>query len=169
MVALAIALAARSPVAQAQDLADIPVPDLIAQAPGLPPVALYTLAAKLFAAGRRDEAVVWFYIAQIRSRFRLATAPDLPPDGEPALYASLFETIGPPINQWAFCDIDRLAAEMGRALDWDRDHANATSPKDANAAALDQVRSGLIAFRANILETRADFEKDRAARCVTAR
>jgi hypothetical protein len=57
----------------------------IAQAPNLSPDVLYLLAARLFAAGRRDEAVVWFYVAQIRVRFRLAVAPDLPPDGEPAV------------------------------------------------------------------------------------
>lgn len=87
-----------SSVTMAQDPATMPLETMIAQAPDLPPVSLYMLAGRLFAAGRRDDAVVWFYIAQIRARFRLAAAPDLRPDGEPALYGALFATMGPEIN-----------------------------------------------------------------------
>ena len=150
--------------ATAQDAQTMPLDTLVAQAPEVSPDALFVLAARLFAAGRRDEAVVWFYVAQIRMRFRLAVAPDLPPDGEPALYGALFETIGPQINGWAFGDIDRLAAHMQEALDWDGSHANAFTPKSGHAAELDQIRTGLAAFRASVLAQKEDLRRERAAK-----
>jgi len=152
-----------STAATAQDPETMPLDTLIAQAPKVTPDALFLLAARLFAAGRRDEAVVWLYAAQIRMRFRLAVAPDLPPDGEPALYGALFATIGPQINEWAFGDIDRAAAHMQEALDWDSAHANAFTPKSGHAAELKQVRSGLVAFRASILTQKDDFRRKREA------
>lgn len=150
-------------VVAAQD-ADAPsIEQTIARAPELPPVSLYQLAGRLFAAGRRDEAVTWFYIAQIRSRFRLAAMPDLPADGEPALYAALMDTLGKPINEWAFGDVDRVAAQMTAALDWDAAHANATTPKAANAAVLAQVRGGLLSLRAGVLADKDNIRRQRLA------
>ncbi len=105
--------------------------------------------------------MVWFYIAQLRARFRLAVAFDLKPDGEPAVYGALFETIGPQINGWAFGDIDSLAAHMQEALDWDSSHANAFTPKADHAAELEEVRSGLAAFRANVLARKEELRRDR--------
>lgn len=141
----------------------MPVDTLIAQAPRMPPDALFVLAARLFAAGPRDKAVARFYATQIRMRFRLPVAPDLPPDGEPALYGALFETIGPEINGWAFGDIDGTAAQTQEALDWDSAHANAFTPKSGHAAEMEQVRSGLMAFRASILTQKDEFRRQHAA------
>ncbi len=148
----------------AQDPQTMPLDTLIAQAPNVSPDVLLVLAARLFSAGRRDEAVTWFYAAQIRTRFRLAVAPDLPPDGEPALYGALLETIGPQINGWAFGDIDGVAAHMQEALDWDGSHFNAFTPKSGHALELGQVRSGLAAFRASVLTRKEELRRDRAAK-----
>ena len=152
-----------SSVATAQDPATMPLGTMMAEAPSLPPVSLYRLAGRLFAAGRRDDAVVWFYIAQIRARFRLAVAPNLAPDGEPAVYEALFETIGPQINGWAFGDIDRVAAHMQEALDWDSSHANAFTPKAGHEAELDQVRSGLMSLRVSVLTRKDELRRERTA------
>ena len=142
----------------------MPLGTMISQAPNMSPDLLYLLAGRLFAAGRCDEAVVWFYIAQLRARFRLAVAPDLKPDGEPAVYGALFETMGPQINGWAFGDIDGLAAHMQEALDWDGSHANGFTPKAGHEAELEQVRSGLVAFRASVLTQKAQLRRERAAK-----
>ena len=150
-------------VATAQDFATMPLGTLIAQAPNLSPDVLYMLAGRLFAAGRRDEAVVWFYIAQLRARFRLAVAPNLKPDGEPAVYGALFEMVGPQINGWAFGDLDHLAAHMEEALDWDRSHVNAFTPKAGHEAELEQVQIGLVAFRADVLTRKDELRRERAA------
>lgn len=158
-----LALAAPASPTAAQDLAAMPIQAMVDQAPDLPPAGLYMLAERLFSAGRRDEGVTWFYIAQIRSRVRLAAAPDLSPDGEPALYAALNDSLGRPINEWAFGDIDRVAAQMQEALDWDASHANAFTPKASNAAALEQVRSGLAALRTSVLARKDEIRRQRLA------
>ena len=89
--------------------------------------------------------------------------PDLPPDGEPALYAALNETLGREINGWGFGDIDRAAAHMAEALDWDQTHANGYTNKATHAAALAQVRAGLVALRASVLDEKDDIRRERTA------
>lgn len=165
MVILGITLPMAWPTptqAQADDPSTPPTAELLASADNLPPSSLFILAIKLFDEGRHDEAVKWFYIAQIRGRFRLAVKPSLPPDGEPAAYEALFETIGPVINGWAFGNIPGLTARMNEALDWDATHANGLTPKTPNLAALERVRNGLVQFRDSVTAQRDDIRKERA-------
>jgi hypothetical protein len=62
------------------------------------------------AAGKRDEAVFWFYAGQLRYRVYLLVNKDkLEPSGDPAVFASLSEEIGRPLNEYAFGDIPQLA------------------------------------------------------------
>lgn len=123
------------------------------------PALLYAYAQRLFAAGRKDEAVVWFYAGQLRFRYHLAAHPELAPDGEPALMASLNATLGQTLNAWAGGSPLRWAAAMDQALDWDAQQPNATTPKEAHAAALAQTRAGLqdlaVQVRANVEQIRA--------------
>ena len=42
----------------------------------------------------------------------------LRPDADPALFASLSEVVGRPINEYAFGDIPALAATIDRVLAW---------------------------------------------------
>ena len=118
---LGLVAAVAAPVhAPAQDFVEVPTATLLSRAETLLPVEMYVLAARLFADGRRDEAVRWLYVAQIRARLHLATSRGLRPDAEPALYAALNEEVGRPINEWAFGDVDALALRMQEALDPDR-------------------------------------------------
>src|SRR5262245_1763464 len=64
------------------------------------PAAYYILASKLFAEGKKEEAVFWFYAGQLRYRFYLKAMPGLDPSGDPALFASLSETVGRPLNEY---------------------------------------------------------------------
>jgi hypothetical protein len=59
---------------------------------------------------QKDEAVFWFYAGQLRYRvYLLANKDKLKPSGDPALFASLSEEIGRPLNEYAFGDIPQLA------------------------------------------------------------
>jgi hypothetical protein len=122
------------------------------------PSAYYRLAMQLFQDGKKDEAVFWFYTGQIRFRARLVTHPELPRDGEPALFGSLSEVIGRPINQYAFGDIPKLAETIDRALAWDAAHKD---PFSRAGAARDNVRAGLTAMKR---ETVATADEIRATR-----
>jgi hypothetical protein len=122
---------------------------------GRHPAAYYVLAGKLFEAGSRDEAVFWFYAGQLRYRFHLAANPKLPPDGDPALFASLSEVVGRPINEYAFGDIDALIATVDKVLDWDQRVDNGFTSKTSHHAEWQDIRKGLGTLR-EMLRTRAD-------------
>jgi hypothetical protein len=108
------------------------------------PAAYYVLAGKLFSGGRQDEAVFWFYAGQLRYRFHLSANPGLPPSGDPALFASLSQVIGQPLNEYAFGDLEQLTATIDKVLAWDERTDNGFTSKATHAAALTDVRGGLI-------------------------
>ncbi|UXN58143.1 hypothetical protein [Phyllobacterium zundukense] len=111
------------------------------------PSAYYILASKLLAAGKRDEAVVWFYAGQLRYRFHLAAHPGLPADGDPALFASLSEVVGRPINEYAAGNVEGWSEAMQQALDWDEQHENRFTSKTVYAEQWRQQRAGLVKLR----------------------
>jgi hypothetical protein len=119
------------------------------------PAAYYILAGKLFAEGSRDKAVFWFYAGQLRYRFHLAANPNLEKDGDPALFSSLSEVIGRPINEYAFGDIDGLMATMQDVLAWDQKTDNGFTSKTAHAEDWQSIREGLVKLR-EMLPSRAD-------------
>ncbi|MGK4328526.1 hypothetical protein [Lonsdalea quercina] len=107
------------------------------------PSDLYQYAQRLYEAGERDKAVTWFYIGQLRFRYYLLANPNLPPDGEPALMASLNDTLGQTINEWAGGSPKNWSASIQQALAWDASHPNPVTPKAQHAVELQKVRTGL--------------------------
>jgi hypothetical protein len=125
------------------------------------PAAYYVLAGKLFEAGQKDEAVFWFYAGQLRYRFHLAANPTLPRSGDPALFASLSDVVGAPINGYAFGDIPQLVATIDKVLAWDERTDNAFTSKTAHAAALKGIRDGLTGMRAQVLSRGDEIRAER--------
>jgi hypothetical protein len=81
-----------------------------------PPV-LYMLSYVLFQQGRKDEAMFWFYAAQVRGRYDANRCADL--SARPAVQ-ELNRKIGPYINPYAFQDLEKLKQTVVRALEWER-------------------------------------------------
>jgi hypothetical protein len=127
------------------------------------PAVYFVLARKLFEAGRKDDAVFWYYAGQLRYRYHLKAAPGLDPSGDPALFGSLSEVIGRPINEWAFGDLDALRATLDRVLAWDDRSPNGFTPKDRHRAALDQTRAGLRGLVEHIRDNAESIRRQRAA------
>lgn len=134
---------------------------LIRIIPDQHPAYYYVLAQRLLAANRRDEAVFWFYAGQLRYRIRLSCHPDLRPDIEPALFGSLQETVGRPVNEYGFGDLTALTTAMERVLAWDAATHNGFEPKAACATQIAQQRQGLGQLIAQI---RADPDAIRRQR-----
>lgn len=139
------------------------VPALVAAAPGIHPAGLYVLAGKLFADGQKDEAVFWFYAGQLRYRVHLMCHKDLDPSGDPALFGALSETVGRPLNEYAFGDIEDLVATIDKVLAWDAATPNTFSDRSACAAAEAGVREGLVSMRTQILDQAASIRAQRQA------
>lgn len=136
---------------------------LIRIAPDSHPAFHYVLAARLFEAGRRDEAVFWFYAGQLRYRIRLACHPNLRRDIEPALFGSLHETVGRRINEYAGGDPRAWAATMDRALAWDAATHNGFEPKAACRAQIAEQRRGMGELIAHVRANEAQLRRERAA------
>jgi hypothetical protein len=116
------------------------------------PATYYQLAGKLFGDGKKDEAVFWFYLGQLRYRFHLAASKNLDPSGDPALFGSLSEVVGRPLNEYAFGDIPKLAGTIDKVLEWDTTHENGFTPKKGNEATLASIRDGLVEMKKTILK-----------------
>jgi hypothetical protein len=138
--------------------------ELIRIVPDQHPSAYYVLASRLFQANRKDEAVYWFYAGQLRYRIRLACHPDLAPDTEPALFGSLQETVGRPVNEYAGADPAAWAATMERVLAWDAATHNGFEPKAACQAQIAEQRSGMGELIRHVRDNAAQIRSDRAAR-----
>ena len=116
------------------------------------PAAYYELAAKLFAdADTKREAVFWFYVGQLRYRYYLSANPNLPRDGDPAVFASFSEVIGRPINEYAGSQPELWIAEINHALAWDTAHENGFTPKNKSADNYRQIRDGLVSMRDRVV------------------
>ncbi len=125
------------------------------------PSAYYILAAKQFNAGERDDAVFWFYTGQLRYRTLLGCKPDLAPDQDPALFASLNETVGRPLNGYAFGDVDELSSTIEDVLEWDAAHANGYVAKAECEQVITAERAGLDELREMIVAKADEIRKQR--------
>ncbi len=117
------------------------------------PSSYYVLASKLFDSGARDEAVFWFYAGQLRYRTHLACNPDLPADGDAALFSALSDVIGSEINQYAFRDIPALIATIDEVVAWDEDTSNPFAADLDCSAARASVLAGLDDLRAYLADS----------------
>jgi hypothetical protein len=80
-------------------------------------ITFYFAAERLFANGERDEAVRWFYIAQLRGR----TVAVLDPASQ-MMIPALQHVVGQPINEYAGADLTKWIRAVDEAIAWDRDH-----------------------------------------------
>lgn len=90
-----------------------------------PPV-LYALSYALYERDRKDEAMFWFYLGQVR-----ATS-----DARKSLDASagqavpvLNQQFGPNINQYAFLDLAKLRTTVEEVVTWDRENKRDYDPR----------------------------------------
>lgn len=84
------------------------------------PITMFTLAARAYDFGLRDEAVKWFY----RGQNRLITALyvlDLP-KATVAENTGFSQVVGQFVNPYAFCDLTKQRKEAENAVDWTINH-----------------------------------------------
>jgi hypothetical protein len=118
---------------------------------GKHPSTYYQEAANLFRIGRRDEAVFLFYLGQLRYRTHLRARPNLPPSGDPALFASLSESVGRPINEYAFGDIPALERTIAQVLAFDLAYPDTFTPPGEFPDAVRANREGMETLRRRIV------------------
>ena len=144
-----------------EDAIKMPEAEVVANLADSHPAVLYAYARRLFESNHKDDAVFWLYAGQLRYRYLLTANPSLPEDGEPALLASLNASIGQSINEWAGGSPKAWAASIDKALAWDYENANPTTPKDKYAKALEDTRKGLTELRDLILKSEDQIRSER--------
>ncbi len=137
------------------DLKKLAPAQIEAALPNENPAAYYGYAIRLFDQGKKDDAVFWFYVGQLRSRFHLKANPNLPQSGEPATFGALHATIGPVINGYAGGSVKEWCKAIDRALVWDAEMTNGFTSKEKFAPIYEENRAGLKKMR-DQLEVQAD-------------
>lgn len=122
------------------------------------PAAYFILAAKKFEEGKREDATFWLYAGQIRYRAYLLSRPNLEPSGDPALFASLMQQVGRPINEYAFGDTEQLTKIVDRALEWDMNNPDPFTPKSPTR---DEVRANLLVMKSRLISERDYIREER--------
>jgi hypothetical protein len=128
---------------------------------GQHPSAYYQRASNLFSNGRKEDAVFIFYLGQLRYRAHLLARRDLRPDGDPALFASLSEVVGRPLNEYAFGDVSGLADIIDAVLAYDTANPDRFTPPAQFPHVYVSVRDGLGKMKAQLLK---DADQIRATR-----
>ena len=122
------------------------------------PLAAFELSKRLWEAGRKDEAVFFFYLGQLRFRARLLANPNGDPTGGRALFDALMSAMGPPINQYAFDDIPALLATIDRVIAWDDGHADDYAPPRTR----EEAKVGLKKMRADVVSRQDEIRRTRS-------
>ena len=161
LLACLLAATAAAQVDRSADFNKLTVEQLKAGIEQQHPAAYYVLAGKLFAGSAKDEAVFWFYAGQLRYRFHLAANPELPKSGDPALFGSLSEVVGRPLNEYAFGNLGQLVETIDKVLAWDESTDNGFTSKSQHAAAWNSIRDGLRKMRAYVVKNGDAIRADR--------
>ncbi len=117
---------------------------------GQHPAAYYAEAGRLLQAGQREAAVFIFYLGQLRFRTHLAARPNLPRDGDAAVFASLSEIVGRPVNEYAFGDMPALLRTLDAVAAYDRQNPDRFTDPAAFPEATRRNREGMAQYRANL-------------------
>ncbi|TAK89898.1 MAG: hypothetical protein EPO06_10830 [Burkholderiaceae bacterium] len=122
------------------------------------PLQLFMAAAVFFQHGAKDKAVFWFYAAQLRVRYQLVFEQgDL---GQ--ILSIMLMTVGPPINNYAFQDVEKLNRILDTVLAWDKTapnpFRNKNQPKDIEAK-LEKVYSGFYDLKVKLSTEREALEQ----------
>ncbi|WP_432460681.1 MULTISPECIES: hypothetical protein [unclassified Agarivorans] len=135
--------------------------DLVAGIQDKHPSRYLELAGILFQQGYKRQAVKWFYVGQIRYRAYLKARPDLDPSADAALFASLMDTLGRPLNEYIAGDVDEWVEVINQAIDWHHSHADGFLGKASNQAVYAAVLNGLVGMRDHIAVNKDAIRRQR--------
>ena len=151
------------------ELKTLPRSQIEAKLPGEHPSAYYVYAGRLFAEGKKDESIVWFYIGQLRYRIHLKANPSLEPSGDPALFASLNATVGLTINEYAGGDPKIWTTQISAALMWDEEHPNDLTSKKKFGEIHTEIRTGLAGLKKHVEDNATQIREERKKRGLSNR
>lgn len=121
------------------------------------PLELFSPAAIFFQQGKKDEAVFWFYAAQLRTRYQLVFEKG----DRGQLLTIMMMTAGVQINNYAFQDTANFSRILDRVLEWDRATPNPFRDQPTSDLVDQQVAkvySGLADLKTKLIVDKANIE-----------
>jgi hypothetical protein len=134
------------------------------------PVTMFVPAEVLFHNGRKDDALFWFFAAQLRARYQSVFE-----HGDLAQVTSVMvSTIGPDISDYGFSNVSNFQRTLERVLAWDKRTPNLLREKPQTPEQrkqIGQVYAGLTALQQKLVADGPSLEESarRAAQAVQAR
>lgn len=104
-----------------------------------PPV-IYALSRELFNQDKKDDAMYWFYVAQLRARYDANLCMD---NTAKQGVSILNGEYGPDINKYAFQDIDKLEKTVTQVVDFVRTNEENYDHRWINLHGMDAVLAGM--------------------------
>ena len=104
-----------------------------------PPI-IYALSRELFNQDKKDDAMYWFYVAQLRARYDANLCKD---NSAKQAVSVLNGEYGPDINKYAFQDIDKLEKTVTKVVDFVRTNEEDYDHRWINLHGMDAVLSGM--------------------------
>jgi len=89
---------------------------VIAKPEEFAPPALYVLSSVLFEQDKKDDAVFWFYAAQLRGRIDVNICAD---KTAAVIIDAMNRKFGPPISQYSSTNLSMLTNTVDRVLMWE--------------------------------------------------
>ena len=142
-LALLFGLVTNGVALEQQQILELPPSEVEKALPSAHPMAYYVYSGRLAHEGDKGRALFWYYVGELRYRFYLAVNPDLSPDGAPALFGSLHQSVGQAVADPKQIDRATSVKEFKQALDWDATNDNKVTSKKAHHKAWLNVRADL--------------------------
>ena len=122
------------------------------------PLMLFAPSMVLYQHGARDEAVFWFYAAQLRTRYQLVFE-----QGDRGQLLMVMMMVAPGINNYAFQDVARFNRTLDQVLEWDRKTPNPYREREQTPEEREKVEGCLPRHRRDAQEARGREGGDREA------
>lgn len=124
------------------------------------PELLFYTSVVLYRNGRKDEALFWYYAAQLRSRYLAIVDPTA---NRHSLLTVMSLTYGPLMENYGRQDTSRFVRVIDDVLEWDKrlsktSHDSMTL-NSGTETRVEQVYTGLRKMRAKLLAERETIEK----------
>jgi hypothetical protein len=104
-----------------------------------PPV-LYAVSRELFIQEKKDEAMYWFYVAQLRARYDSNLCLD---NSAKQAVSILNNYYGPDINKYAFQDLNKLEKTVIKVVDFVKTNEENYDQRWINLHGMDAVQNNL--------------------------
>lgn len=121
------------------------------------PLMLFSPSMVLYQHGARDEAVFWFYAAQLRTRYQLVFE-----QGDRGQLLMVMMMVAPGINNYAFQDVARFNRTLDKVLEWDRKTPNPYREREQTPEEREKVKAvyrGIDEMRKKLAAEKEEIEK----------